>query len=389
MKRVIYLLLLVLPLVLQPSWAKWFEAQGQAIVGNDVKAARDAAIQDAVKQALLYSGGSIQSLQQVNNGVLEQQSLSVSGGGDIRALKVTNETLDKNTITVTVQVDVFPQARAQQCKGQAYAKSLALVRFKMKNRDQARVGDISELNRVFSDKLNNLMELNHTSFDIRQFINQNVSFDPAKLDARNETVRQQIKALAKRADTQFVLLGSIEDVSVELEERSALDFWVKDPPRHFYLVTYLFDGLSGDLLERKHYRRQATWGFKETARIDLASMKFWRSPYGQSLLTVMDEVMLDTSTALACEAPQAKVIAIRDNKIQINLGRKNGLKVGERLTLMHNGSYTDQFGIVRFRQEKSNIKVKVVELYHDSAVLQGADTLDANNIQLNDYAIIQ
>ena len=53
-----------------PSDARWIEAQGTArIVNGDVEKARQQAIENALQQALLSTGGSISSIQQVVDGV--------------------------------------------------------------------------------------------------------------------------------------------------------------------------------------------------------------------------------------------------------------------------------------------------------------------------------
>ncbi|MCE2595617.1 flagella assembly protein FlgT [Motilimonas cestriensis] len=369
--------------------AAWFEAQGQApILNGDIDQARESGVKDAVRQALLYAGASIKSLQQLDNGVLAKQQLQLAGEGEIRGLKVTSERIENDFIYVSVQVDVLASEQPS-CAQQQYAKSLALVRFKLRNREQAINGGIFHLDGEFTGKLNNLLNLNQSAFDVRQFINQNVNFNPNLLDSRHHAVREQVMVIASRADSQFVLMGSIDDVSVERDEKQPYDFFFKEAPRNFYLSTYLFDGLSGELLDVKHYRQRAMWTYKEQDIVDLSSKKFWDAPYGQSLLSVMDDVLINTTAALECVDTMAKIIAVHDEKVQINLGSKNGLKIGQNIQLSHNGSYTDQFGIPRFRQESSAIKTTVIELYRDSAVLQTFDSLPASNIQLNDFANIQ
>ena len=384
MMKLLYLVILLLGA--NAAQAAWFEAQGQApIIKGDIEQARANGVKDAVRQALLYAGASVKSLQQLNDGVIASEQLFLASEGEIQGLKVTSERIENGVIFVAVQVDVLANDKPS-CAQKQYAKSLALVRFKLQNREQAINGGIFHLDTEFTGKLNNLLVLNNSAFDVRQFINENVNFDPNLLDARHHAVREQVMAIASRADSQFVLLGSIDDVSVERETKKAYDFFFKEAPRNFYLSTYLFDGLTGEMLDVKHYRQRAMWTYKEQDVVDLASKKFWDAPYGQSLLSVMDEVLINTTQSLECAEPMAKIIAVHDDKVQINLGSRNGLKIGQSVQLSHNSSYTDQFGIPRFRQESSEIKTKVVELYRDSAVLEAIGSMPASNIQLNDLA---
>ncbi|MCE2571569.1 flagellar assembly protein T N-terminal domain-containing protein [Motilimonas eburnea] len=386
MKKILGLLTLLMAFSCQ---AAWFAAQGQApIVNGDVEQARDNAIKDGVRQALLYSGASISSLQQIENGVLASQQVALSGSGEIQGIKLTSERIEDDTLYVDIHVDVMPDS-GQACKQQKYAKSLALVRFKLHNREQASDGGLFNLDTVFTGKLNNLLELHTHAFNIRQYINQNVNFDPNLLDARHQAVREQVMAIASRTDSQFVMLGSISDVSLEREKPSVFDLVEKQAPRNFFLTTYLFDGMTGELLDTRHYRERVVWEYSRQHQVDLSSKQFWASAYGQRLVKVMDDVLVNTSLTLECQQPIAKIVAVRDDLVQINLGSANGLKIGQAIKLSHNSSYTDQFGIPRFRQEHSAITTQVVELYKDSAVLQAKGSMPASNIQLNDFALLE
>lgn len=386
MKKILAMLALVTTFSCHGAW---FAAQGQApIIKGNIEQARENAIKDGVRQALLYSGASISSLQQIDNGILASQQVALAGNGEIQGIKLTSERITDGYLYVDIHVDVIA-ASEPACSEKKYAKSLALVRFKLHHREQAIDGGLFGLDVAFTGKLNNLLELHSNAFNIRQFINQNVNFDPNLLDARHQAVRDQVMAIASRTDSQFVMLGSISDVSIEREEPSVFDILTKDAPRNFFLTTYLFDGITGELLDVKHYREQAMWAYSRHQQVDLSSKQFWTSAYGQRLVKVMDDVLINTSSVLECERPMAKIIAVRDDLVQINLGSANGIKIGQQISLSHNSSYTDQFGIPRFRQEQSAIITKVVELYRDSAVLQAKGSMPASNIQLNDFALLE
>lgn len=66
----------VLLLGLLFSWqtsAAWFEAQGQALIANsDRTAAKQRATEEAIRQALMFAGASVQSVQTLTNGLLQQ-----------------------------------------------------------------------------------------------------------------------------------------------------------------------------------------------------------------------------------------------------------------------------------------------------------------------------
>ncbi|MFT5313041.1 MAG: hypothetical protein ACI8Z9_001525, partial [Paraglaciecola sp.] len=55
-----------------PVHSIWFEASGQAVIKNGNKeVARQRATQEAIKQALLFAGASVDSVQHMANGLLQ------------------------------------------------------------------------------------------------------------------------------------------------------------------------------------------------------------------------------------------------------------------------------------------------------------------------------
>ncbi len=381
------LICVALLLFSQSGFSAWFESEGEALLINgDVGSARHRAIKDAVKQALLFSGASISSLQQITKGVIEKDRFEIQSRGEIKGLRINHERIINGTLYVSVHVDIV--TTAGQCMAKKFAKSLALVRFKLNNREQAINGSLFHIGSEFTGKLNNQMSLDKASFDVRQFVDENVAFRPTLLDSLHQEISSQVQSLASRTDSQYVLYGIIEDLSVELKDKLSYQYWFKDTPRNFFLKTYLFDGLSGELITVKNYRTRAKWDYHERDIVDLNSKQFWDTQYGQVLLNVMEEVIIDTDSALSCISPVAKIIGVQQDKVQINLGRKNGLDIGQKLTLRHNSSYIDQFGIPRNRSTDTQLKARVIELYQDSAVLQTLDGFPTDNIQLNDFATL-
>ncbi|WP_370167027.1 flagellar assembly protein T N-terminal domain-containing protein, partial [Marisediminitalea sp.] len=61
------------------SYAAWFETQGQAAVlnGNKVQA-KQQATQEALRQAMLFAGASVTSVQQLTNGLLNSERMEIS-----------------------------------------------------------------------------------------------------------------------------------------------------------------------------------------------------------------------------------------------------------------------------------------------------------------------
>ena len=87
-------------------------------------------------------------------------------------------------------------------------------------------------------------------------------------------------------------------------------------------------------------------------------------------------------------AAHCKIIAVRNNSVQINLGRLNGIKKGALLTLSYSSNYKDQFGIERRAETHYQDPMEVIEVHDTTAILQTLNNYPLSNIQINDLARI-
>ena len=167
-------------IVIFPSMAQsqWFESSGTALsINDDWDSAREQALKKAVKNALLFSGGTISSLQQVNNGVLVENRLILNSEGEIKALVISNEKKSGNKLTLTIKVDI--QQPEKVCYGSNFPKSIALTRFKLNTPEQAVDGNIFTLNQLLSKTLFNQLQLSPQSINVRRFIDSPVKLGEA------------------------------------------------------------------------------------------------------------------------------------------------------------------------------------------------------------------
>jgi len=91
--------------------AAWFQASGQAVIINgDKQLARQQATQEAIKQALLFAGASVTSVQQLTNGLLKDDRFEVRASGEVNRIELIDEIYHDDFITVSIRADVFPEA---------------------------------------------------------------------------------------------------------------------------------------------------------------------------------------------------------------------------------------------------------------------------------------
>lgn len=365
--------------------AQWFESSATAVVIDDNwEEARERALKKAVKNALLFSGGAISSLQQVNNGVLVENQLLLNSEGEIKALTITDEKKREDRLDITIKVDI--QQSETVCYGSNFPKSIAVTRFKLNAPEQAVDGNIFNIHQQLSKTLYNQLKLSPQSLNVRQFIDS-----PVKLGEQYQDNRQTdtLHSLANSSDSQFIIYGEINDISVKFESKNSISYWMTDPTRHFYVTVYLYDALQGDLISTKQYRTQAPWQYGKHEDANLQSKLFWQRDYGQAIIALLDDVSTDLTAQLQCQQPTAKVVSVESNSLQINLGKLNGLENGNILSLFYSSNYKDQFGIERSSKTLYQGTMKVIEVENNSAILRTLDNLPLGNIQINDLARIK
>ena len=149
MKQLTALLLLFLAI---NCHAQWYESTGQAqIRDGDKNSAKARATEDAIKQALVYAGASVSSLQSVADGLITQDQLKVRAHGEINNIELIDETYSDDFVSVTVRLDIFPNDT--QCFSSDFKKSVAITQTQFSNREDALHGQIFDINKAFSEKL--------------------------------------------------------------------------------------------------------------------------------------------------------------------------------------------------------------------------------------------
>jgi hypothetical protein len=365
--------------------AQWFQTTASAaIINNNIEQAREQAIKKAVKDALLFSGGAISSLHQVNQGVLVENKLILNSSGEIKGLHITEEKQTGSMLTVSVKVNIM--AEDEKCFGNEFAKSVIVSRFAMNVPEQTTDGQIYDLHKKVSETLFNQLGLSPNLFNLKQYIDT-----PLKLGEKynNKTLVDTLNSISLQTDSQFIIFGEINDISVKFNDKLSVEYWMNNPDRHFYMTIYLYDALQGNLIFSKKYRQKAQWEYGKEEQANLNSKLFWEYQYGQAILASLADANIDISEAIQCIIPRSRVIKVGSDTVQINLGDKNGLHVGGIVELSYSSNYKDQFGIQRESASIAKQVMRITEVHSDSAELKTIDNFPLSNIQINDIATIK
>ena len=367
------------------SQAIWFEASGQAVIENGNKeVARQKATQEAIQQALLFAGASVRSVQKMANGLLESDSFEIRTTGEVNALELIDEIYTSDYVTVSIRADIFPQDA--QCQASDYQKSIATAWFPISSRQQAAVGGIYDLGMRLPVILEQHLNRTGQYANIKSIEPYYVHMDYMK---REDTVVK----LARRSNAQYVVIGAINELSIESRQQStlqSLSFWKDNhPTRHFAVTVALFDGQTGAQIHQKRYAVKAPWEFDYHQVIDVQSEAMWDSSFGRTVSELFHEVSQDIDEAISCSPAYGRVLSVRSEHLQINIGSDMGVRNGDELTLFQLNQFYDPMGQMHYQYNIHPTKVRVTSTYPTSAVVTSIDGSLLANIQPNDFVARQ
>jgi len=370
-----------------PAQAQLYQAQGQAIVENgDTAKARTKAIEDALNKALLVAGASVSSVQQVVNGLLTQDNISIRASGIVSAIELIDEIHSDNSITVNIRADIYPQEK--QCFAADFRKSLLLTKSHIVHREQANIGSIYALDSAVMSNLTRKIKSNSQHIDVKSALAQKTQYSRLKKNMQSEKIKQLAMALTDNTDSHYVLFSEINELSFDQESTNSWQFWQQSIfKRKFTISLYLYEGVNGELAYQQQFSDIAPWAFNKRDSVDINSPSFWQSQYGQMVDSVLQKAVKELDSNIICEQVRAKIVQVAGNVMTLNLGSDHGIKVGDELSLLHKSNFTSQDGLTYTSFNLSPYKIKIKQVYRQSA---SAMTIDGNlldNIQINDLAI--
>jgi len=334
-KLIVTLLITFMPLTM--AQAQWFEATGKSpLLNGDLDTARNLAVQDALKQALLFSGAQVKSIAQISNGLLTSDRFEVRSQGSVRDLQLVSETHHADHVIVTIRADIL--AQDSECSAANTVSKIALTKFPIRYRQQATTGGVFNLGQQTAAQLYQI--LNH----------HRGSFKATKLLDIEQNLTQQlgaIETLSQHADTQYILTGELVDISMYKPKSKWFGLSSHDPMRQFELALTLFDGNNSETVWQKSYATQGSWPDESTTLVTVKSNEFWQSPYGTAINSQLQLIASDLNEVLYCNELSGSVVNVDNQQLTINLGSSHGVKAGDKFNVYHNKQFIDNHGISR------------------------------------------
>lgn len=365
--------------------AIWFEASGQAVITNGNKQlARQEATQEAIKQALLFSGASVTSVQSMAQGLLQDDRFEVRSSGEVSDIELINETYEGDVVTVSIRADIFPQD--MQCQAADYKKNIVTAWLPLANRQQATIGNVFGIGKpiagMLKEEFNTYARYTHVS-----------GVQPNYLSPNMPKLSRKAMDLARKEQAQFVVLGEIQNLSVDEPETSYADyltFWNKSSVmRHIAIHVKLIDGATGELLMDNVFRGEAQWPFDRFESLDVNSAKLWRSSFGAGVKQVVQSIAQQVDETLSCLPSYGRIIQVQNNQLSANIGASQGVKQGDQLKIFQMKQFFSVDGTAHYQYDIHPTTVQVAKVYHGHSILRPIGGVPLANIQPNDYVVRQ
>ncbi|GAB3004973.1 flagellar assembly protein T N-terminal domain-containing protein [Psychrosphaera aestuarii] len=378
-----FIVLMTLSVFSATTLADWYEATGQARVRHgDVASAKNRAMQDAVKQAMLFSGANVSSIQQISKGLLVDDSIQVRSNGAVNRIEIVSELQRGDSISVTIRADIFPEERA--CYAAEFGKKVAITQFPIQHWEHAKIGGLYGLEKEIPRKILSMLQSgSSTIYPVAWFekkLNVNIDFEQ-----QGRVRHELIDAVAQNANTQFVMFGRISDLSFG-DVSNSFSFWEDDEFERFFTFDLMIaNALTHEVIYQNRFRTEADWTFDKRDTVNVSSRKFWNSEYGSAIERNLTDMRDDILSQLSCQQLQSKILAIQEGKqIQLNIGRGQGVYVGQEYRVSYRADIVDNSGNLLTNFVISPYRVKITQVYENSAIAESLDKDFMSNVQVND-----
>ncbi|GLS90044.1 hypothetical protein GCM10007916_11110 [Psychromonas marina] len=363
--------------------AAWYTGEGSAkITSRDISTSRDQAISNALLSVTHQAGTSIESIQVVESGVLKAEELTIKTNGEVHDMRLISEKISNGMIHVSIEADLYPFS---VCPREKYAKTLFVGPFQLQTRKQAQLGGIYHSDEAVAQRLFYKLKKHPKKIDPRFVLTPQIAFTNDNMHNVELQILDVARQIASKYDVQYLLFGTIEDMSDYYETTKRLLVDRTEHRRNFEMDIYLVDAINKITIFQKNYASSSEWPFEMTHRFDVNSEVFWQTDYGQIMTQSIEQAVKDVQQALYCEPTMATIIAKYSNKVVMNIGHRNGVKKGDQFQLIRSQHVTHQASSLQgpiFIPD--DVLLTVTSLQSDRAILETTDPMNMNNIQIRD-----
>lgn len=351
-----------------PALAEIYRAEGMASLEVGRVAARQAAIEDALRQIAITHQGGLQGSSQAADGTVVAESLMLGPVSLPGKTRVLSETQRAGMLIVSVEHDTDPPLPAAQqagataggasCQrsalppGRFLARRIVSTYFSVQQPTQA--SDLGGIASWFPSQL--ARKLNQQR-DVQALDASQMSLFPQGQVQEPWQAVETVRDIGRRESVQFVLAGRIVDTAVTRKEPRPIAFDQRNdtdqgvyytgplsgllglsiqpvPVQRRLIVEYwLYDALSGGVLLREQLTREAR------GNVSMASMHLFdtgtlaSSDYGRLIEQTVGEIAAKVRDTMQCLPFSSRVARVEGDKVYLEAGALDGLALRDRLLL--------------------------------------------------------
>ncbi|RUO43005.1 hypothetical protein CWE15_06275 [Aliidiomarina taiwanensis] len=369
--------------------ADWYETRGWApIINGNVEAARERAIENALRESLDLAGGTVHSVEDVVNGVLTGQRLQWRSNGAIEHASLVRERTNGQRHEVTLRTLVRPNVNA--CEDHGVKRSVLITPFAVAQREHLAHGQVYELDAASSFRFSRLVGQHSQSLIVSQTLPSDPGLTRYLTGNHTEQLADFTRRQAREFNSQYIIAGVFHDISATPQPGPRLLFW-RHPKynRQFELSLYLLDGYSGERITTASITGEADWDYPYNAAVDVHSELFWRQGFGQELEAKMRDLVYGLEQKVQCTPVKGLVVRASDGAIHSNLGERQQLSIGTRARILHRGGFLDELGQYREQWVLNPTELEVTQVYASSSELRSVSGEPLVGIQARDMVILQ
>lgn len=357
-------------------FATWYQGSAlQPIDTLNFDEIRTQTIKNAIANAVMQSNSFIQVEDIVLDGLLQSSKTVLRSDGQIRRVEIISESIDDDILTVIVKVDVKPLI---SCQRDHYAKSLLIAQFPLLKPTQAAEGALFDIG-IQTSKRFELQLNSEPMVYVNSLLSGSLMPDSSLGNLNQQYIEEVGRYLATEHNSQFILFGAIQDVSLFEQVQDGLLVDDVILRRNFTIQLYLYDAIRDDMLLKKNYHGEGDWQYGDNYTVDTSNSLFWRTDYGRNMLHTIGSAVTDINDVLSCQQSLPQIIDKANGQLVINIGKQQGVKVGDEFEMVNRrflqGENGKSYPLLSVDHSQ---KLNVIEVNSQSAVLT-SDSLSAIN----------
>ncbi|WP_115717923.1 flagellar assembly protein T N-terminal domain-containing protein [Gallaecimonas mangrovi] len=370
--------LLALFLVSNLANAAWYTGTGSApIINGNKEMARQQASKAALRNAIIKAGASVSLVNEIDDGSLTKNAVQVRAKGHVNQIQRVEEYTKDDKIMVTLRADIWNGESV--CDGHLTSKSVAVVPMTLEHPEQAAWGGLESMPAELSQHIFDQMNQAKADFLTKTLLHRPILVNPDQMSPDDQ---QALQSLAEQKQVQYIVMGQIDNMALGKIEGGLLSS--DELVRQFGMTLYLIDGVSGLPILDKRYQTRTVWPFDMNARLGAESDQLWSSAYGMEITRLINTGIEDMSEALKCVHPKTRVIRVYGEHLDVAMGARQGVRVGDVFHLAHQYNYTDNQGVAYSNLNEENTEFEVVRVYPDHSQLAPLNGDMPQNVQIRD-----